>query len=186
MAASALSNSLLSSPPPPPPPHRPTFAWSPSRSQVNLRSTTFRSYPTLFTTRSSLDAANDTKQDTPIELSMYFASKTSFFLILLLLIGLVSFLLQDMLHFPQWWISTRFVKFCLTGLFYLFFCDIFFFLIFSSVHFKSLFEKNPFCNLLYCIIFLKFSVLCTSKNWLRKTHVANCNTYIEVFFFLWS
>lgn len=66
MAASAFSNSLLSSPSPPP--HRPTFAWSPSRSQVNLRSAGFRSYPTLFTTRSSLDAANDTKQDTPIEL----------------------------------------------------------------------------------------------------------------------
>ncbi|XP_023907260.2 uncharacterized protein LOC112018957 [Quercus suber] len=66
MAASAFSNSLLSSPSPPP--RRPTFAWSPSRSQVNLRSTAFRSYPTLFTTRSSLDAANDTKQDTPIEL----------------------------------------------------------------------------------------------------------------------
>ncbi|KAL4614745.1 hypothetical protein ACB092_07G075200 [Castanea dentata] len=69
MAASAISNSLLSSPSPPPP-YRPTFAWSPSRSQVNLRSTAFRSYPTLFTTRSSLDAANDTKQDTPIELMM--------------------------------------------------------------------------------------------------------------------
>ena len=77
MAASAFSNSLLSSPSPPR--HRPTFAWSPSRSQVNLRSTAFRSYPTLFTTRSSLDAANDTKQDTPIELSTYFASKISLF-----------------------------------------------------------------------------------------------------------
>ena len=103
MAASAFSNSLLSSsppPPPPPPPHRPTFAWSPSRSQVNLRSTTFRSYPTLFTTRSSLDAANDTKEDTPIELSTYFASKTSLFLILFLLIGLVSIFFTGYAAFP--------------------------------------------------------------------------------------
>lgn len=150
MAASAISNSLLSSPSPrPPPPHRPTFAWSPSRSQVNLRSTAVRSYPTLFTTRSSLDAANDTKQDTPIELSTYFASKISLFLFLFLLIGLVSiffFFLQDMLHFLQWWISIRFVKFCLTGQFHFFLCN----------------------------IFEKFSFLCTLNHCLRKTHFAIC------------
>lgn len=68
----SFTNSLLSSQSHPPSLSH-VWSLSPSPSQISLR-TSFRSHPTLFTTHSSLDAANDTKQDTPSPIELRYAA----------------------------------------------------------------------------------------------------------------